>query len=53
MRRRGFLGCGGLAGAAAVAGLPKAEAAPLEVPAFEHDEATVAGRKRLSSILFS
>jgi amidase len=43
MDRRGFLGCGRLAGAAAVAGLAKTDAPPLEAPAFEHDEATVAG----------
>ncbi len=42
MNRRGFLGCGALAGAGALSGAPGADAAPLEVPAFELDEATVA-----------
>ena len=44
MNRRGFLGCGALAGAGALTGSPAAEASPpLEVPAFEFDEATLAG----------
>ena len=44
MNRRGFLGCGALAGAGALTGSPAAQASsPLEVPAFEFDEATVAG----------
>jgi amidase len=43
MRRRGFLGCGTLAGAGAVVGLRSTPAAAFEAPAFELDEATVAG----------
>jgi amidase len=43
MKRRGFLGCGALAGAGAVSGLPPAQAAPLDIPPFELDEATLAG----------
>jgi amidase len=42
MQRRSFLGCGGLAGIGTVAGLPLAEAAPVEVPPFELDEVSVA-----------
>ena len=44
MERRGFLGCGALAGVGALAGLPAAEAAgaPVDVPAFELDEVSVA-----------
>ena len=44
MKRRGFLGCGALAGAGALTGAPGAAAGPpVEVPPFELDEATVAG----------
>ncbi len=47
MNRRGFLGCGALAGAAALAGevdasQPHAPKAPADVPAFELDEVTLA-----------
>jgi amidase len=43
MDRRGFLGCGALAGAGALAGGSEAGALPVEVPAFELDEVTLAG----------
>jgi amidase len=46
MKRRGFLGCGALTGAGAVAGLPPVAAAPLDVPPFELDEATLSGLQR-------
>ena len=46
MNRRGFLGCGALAGVGTVAGLPGSEARPVDVPPFELDEATVAGLQR-------
>ena len=42
MDRRGFLGCGALAGAGALAGRSEAGALPVEVPAFELDEVTLA-----------
>ncbi len=44
MERRSFLGCGALAGVGALSGLPGAEAAaaPVDVPAFELDEVSVA-----------
>ena len=44
MERRSFLGCGALAGVGALAGLPDSEAAsaPVDVPAFELDEVSVA-----------
>ena len=46
MKRRSFLGCGTVAGAAALAGRARAstpaKAEPVPVPAFEFDEATVA-----------
>ena len=43
MNRRGFLGCGALAGASALAGPAAADTSPLDVPPFELDEATLAG----------
>ena len=54
MRRRSFLGCGTVAGAAAMAGRATAsepaKAEPVPVPAFEFDEATVADlQKRMAS----
>ncbi|HEY8231734.1 MAG TPA: amidase [Vicinamibacteria bacterium] len=44
MERRSFLGCGALAGVGALSGVPGAEAAaaPVDVPAFELDEVSVA-----------
>ena len=42
MDRRGFLGCGALAGAGALAGRTEAHELPVEVPAFELDEVGVA-----------
>ena len=44
MERRGFLGCGALAGVGALAGLSDAEApsTPVDIPAFELDEVSVA-----------
>jgi len=51
MRRRGFLGCGGLAGASVALGLPAARAGaapatPVEVPPFELDEVTLGELQR-------
>jgi amidase len=46
MNRRGFLGCGALAGVGTVAGLPASGVRPVDVPPFELDEVSVAGLQR-------